>query len=414
MMKYWLILFSLFLALSLIPCRIVAADGGIEIVNSDAHADFPQSVTFNLEARAATNIVDIDIECQVLRRSLVPVVCRSDVEFNSDQYVMVSWTWDMQATGGVPPGTGIEYRWLIEDASENTYASPYYTVEYDDLRYNWRGITSGNMTLWWYEGDSSFAQRLLDAADEAAARLTAEFGVSLEQSIQFYIYADAWDLQSSLVNPDIWTGGQAFPDYGVIMIGIEVDNLGWGQRTVAHELGHLVVGQLIYGPFGWLPTWLSEGIAMNAEGGLTENFQHSLDSAIANNTLFSVRSITSSFPSDSDEAILCYAESHSIVRFLVNNYGSDELLELLDLFKQGNTDDEALFQIYGFDSDGLNDNWRENLGLGPQPTVTPAPTQALVAKGFVLSAPYIALITIVVILLGFTAFLGFTLIRRGR
>ena len=415
-MKYCLALVLLVLALTLIPCSIAAAAGGIEVIESDAQADFPQSVTFSLETRASTDIVDIDIECQVVRRSLVPVVCRSDVDFDANEHVMVSWIWDMQDSGGVPPGTDIEYRWLIEDASGNTYTSPYATVRYDDLRYNWRGMTSDNITLWWYEGDSSFAQQLIDAADGAAARLTAEFDVSLDQPVKFYIYADAWDLQSSLVNPDIWTGGQAFPDYGAIMIGIEVDNLDWGKRTVAHELGHLVVGQLVYGPFGWLPTWLSEGIAMNAEGELSDNFQDSLDSAISSDTLFSVRSIASAFPSDATEAIICYSESHSIVKFLIDNYGSEQFLQLLNLFKQGSTDDEALFQIYGYDTDGLNENWRSSLGLGPQPTVTPTPTPSPSAGGneFVLSAPYIALITILVVLCGLTVFLGFTFIRRWR
>jgi len=415
-MKYCLALVLLVLALALIPCRMATADGGIEVVSSDAQADFPQSVTFSLEARASTDIVDIDIECQVIRRSLVPVICRSDIDFDANEYVMVSWIWDMQDSGGVPPGTEIEYRWLIEDASGNTYTSPYATVRYDDLRYNWRGMTSDNITLWWYDGDSSFVQQLIAAANGAAARLTAEFDVSLEQPVKFYIYADAWDLQSSLVNPDMWTGGQAFPDYGAIMIGIEVDNLDWGKRTVAHELGHLVVGQLVYGPFGWLPTWLSEGIAMNAEGELADNFQDSLDSAISSDMLFSVRSIASAFPADATEAILCYAESHSIVKFLIDNYGSEQFLQLLDLFKQGSTDDEALFQVYGFDTDELNINWRASLGLGPQPTVTPTPTPSPSAGGdeFILSAPYIALITIVVVLCGLTVFLGFTFIRRWR
>jgi hypothetical protein len=155
---------------------------------------------------------------------------------------------------------------------------------------------------------------------------------------------------------------------------------------------------------------------MNAQGELTENFQDSLDSAVLNDTLFSVRSIASSFPSDSDEAILCYAESYSIVKLLIDNHGSEKFLALIDLFKQGATDDEALSQVYGFDTDGLNENWRASLGLGPQPVVTPAPTPSPSAGGdeFVLGAPYIALITIVVVLSVLTVFLGFTFIRRWR
>lgn len=414
MMKYCFALVLLMLALTLVTSGLASADSGIEVVSSDAKSVFPYSITFILETRASVDIVDIDIECRVLQRSLVPVTCRNEVEFDAGGYVTAIWDWDMQDTGGVPPGTEIEYRWLIEDASGNTYTSPYYAVTYDDLRYSWRSITSGDITLRWYEGDSSFAQQLIDAADEAVARLSAEFGVLLEQPVRFYIYANAWDLQGSLVNPDVWTGGVAYPAYDAIMIGIETDNLDWGKRTVAHELGHLIIGELVYGPFGWLPTWLDEGIAMNAEGELSDNFQDRLDQAISNDTLFSVRSIASSFPSDSDEAVLCYAESHSVVKFLVDHYGSEKFLGLLDVFRQGSTGDEALLQVYGFDTDGLNEAWRASLGLGPQPTVTPTPTASPDDDEFVLTAPYIALMSIVVVLCVLTVFLGFTFMRRWR
>jgi len=418
MKKYRLTLALMILILILIPQKVAAAGGDIEVLSSGAQPDFPYSVAFSIEAKASVDIVDIEIECRTLRRSLVPVVCRHDVDIDNARHVMVSWTWDMQDTGGAPPGIEIEYRWFIEDASGDTYTSPYYTVRYDDLRYKWRAITSGNITLWWYEGDSSFAQQLIDAADSASDRLTNEFDVSLQQNVDFYIYADTTDLQSSLVNPDIWTGGQAFPDYGTIMIGIAVNNLAWGMRTVAHELGHLVVGELVYGPFGWLPTWLSEGIAMNAEGELADNFQDSLDSAVSSNMLFSVRTIASAFPSNSEDAVLCYAESYSVVKFLKDNYGSDSFLDMLELLKEGTTDDDALESVYGFNTDGLNDRWRSSLGLGSQPTEssTPLPTATPFSQEqrFVLDAPYIALISIVSLLLGLTAFLVFPLIRRYR
>ena len=37
------------------------------------------------------------------------------------------------------------------------------------------------------------------------------------------------------------------------------------------------------------------------------------------------------------------------------------MLNLLTLFKQGNTYDEALTQVYDFDIEGLDNRWRETL-----------------------------------------------------
>ena len=55
------------------------------------------------------------------------------------------------------------------------------------------------------------------------------------------------------------------------------------------------------------------------------------------------------------------------MQFLIDNYGSDEILALLDVFKEGSTYDDALLEVYGFDMDGLDDLWRQSLGLEPRP-----------------------------------------------
>lgn len=347
------------------------AQDGITVLSSDALAQFPLAISFSLDAESASEITDVDLECRVERLSLVPVSCRVDADFTPGQRVAASWTWNMLETGGLPPGTEVEYWWLIEDASGQRIETPPKTVQFDDQRYDWSSLTSDQATIFWYEGDQSFAQELIDAAHEALERLANDLGVSLEQPAKFYIYASYWDLLGALVYPDIWTGGVAFPDYGTIAIGISLANLEWGKRAIAHELGHLVVHQYVFGPYGDLPTWLDEGLAQDAEGELRSDLQEQLDQAIANDTLFSVRSIASSFPADREEAKLCYAESYSVVQFLLDNYGSAKILELLDVFKEGSTYDDALFRVCGFDMDGLNALWRQSLGLGPQPTPTP-------------------------------------------
>ena len=193
-----------------------------------------------------------------------------------------------------------------------------------------------------------------------------------------------------MVYPQEWTGGVAFFDYGIIAIGISPGDLAWGKRAIAHELGHLVVHQAVFGPYGELPTWLDEGLAMDAEGNLRSDLQKKLDKAVTNDTLFSVRSISSSFPPDPDEAALCYAESYSVVQFLLDNYGRHKILELLNVFQEGSTYDDALNEVYGFDMDGLNTAWREGLGLGPQPTPDD--------EGSGISSYFIALIVVVAIL----------------
>jgi predicted RNase H-like HicB family nuclease len=54
------------------------------------------------------------------------------------------------------------------------------------------------------------------------------------------------------------------------------------------------------------------------------------------------------------------------------------MLELLYVFKQGSTYDDALEQVYSFDTAGLDDAWRLSLALNPRdgeptPQISPTP-----------------------------------------
>jgi len=407
MRRLFLLLIVALVLFAAVPTIGLAQDE-IAVIFSGAQAQFPYAITFQLEAESATEITDIDLEYRVERQSLVPVSCRVNVDFTQGQRVAASWTWDMLETGGLPPGTEVEYWWLIEDNAGHQIETSSAIVKFDDLRYDWNSLTSDQVTLFWYAGDLSFAQELIDAADDALESLAGAVGVSLEQPAKFYIYASSWDLLGALVYPDIWTGGVAFPDYGTIVIGVSPYDLAWGKRAIAHEIGHLVVHQAVSGPYSALTTWLDEGLAMDAEGELRSDLRSRLDVAIANDALFSVRSIAGSFPTDPEEARLSYAQSYSLVQFLIGEYGSDKILELLDAFKEGSTCDDALLQVYGFDMDGLDALWRVSLGLGPEPMPTPAQT------GWGLPYPYIVLIVVVAILGILTIYLAFSLLRRMR
>lgn len=392
------ILFSLSTAL--------LAQGEITVISSDAETQFPSTITFSLEAEAATDITDIELVYRKNGESLIPVSSRVDVDFIPGQLVTASWTWDMLETGGLPPGTEIDYWWLIEDAAGHKLETSTATIAFDDLSHDWRSLASDQVSIFWYEGDLSFVQELVDAADEALERLAVEIGVALEQPVKIYIYASSGDLRNALIYPQEWTGGIAFSGYGIVIIGISPDNLAWGKRAIAHEMGHLVVHQALSGFYGHLPVWLDEGLAMDAEGDLRSDLQTLLNEAIAHDTLFSVRSISSSFPTDPDEARLCYAESYSLVQFLIDTYGSGKMLNLLGVFNEGNTYDDAMLEVYGFNVDGLNAAWRGSLSLGPQPSPIPGGD----ASGF--PALYIALVATVVILSVLPIYLALSFRRR--
>lgn len=337
---------------------------------------FPTSLTFSISAKSTTDIDQIILRYKINEITTVSVTSEIDLQFNTAPTVKTSWEWDMRKAS-LPPGAEVQYSWRIEDAAAHEFVTTWETVRFDDSRYHWKGLTEDKMTLFWYEGDQSFAQGLLDAGNATLQKLARDTGAYPEQAVKVYIYASSSDLQGAMIYPQEWTGGVAYPEYGILAIGVSPDNLAWGKRAMSHELAHLVTYQMTFNPYSDIPTWLNEGLSMYAEGDLEMGFKLLLDDAIAEDRLISVQTLSSNFPTDPQEAELSYAESYSLVEFLVHNYGREKMLNLLGVFKQGSSYDNALEKVYGFDTAGLDEMWRLSLGLGPRqtsPTPTPHPT----------------------------------------
>ena len=358
------------------------ADNGISVLDSSVEIHFPSELVFHLEAESHANIVDARLHYQVDKMNYAQVTSEAWPDFAPATRIKTSWAWDMRKVS-LPPGAAITYWWTIEDAEGKTNGTSPSVAHFDDPNYHWQALTDGGapeesktfqgeggeLNLFWYEGNGSFGQELMDACQEGLARLTRNLGTYPEKPIKIYIYASAEDLRRAMVFPMEWSGGVAFTEFGIIAIGISPSKLDWGKRALVHELTHLVVHQAIFSPYGRLPTWLDEGLAMYNEGKLEPYLDSYLQKAISEDKLLSVRSLCSPFSAEPEKAYLSYAQSYSMVEYLLSNYGQDKMLSLLTLFKQGSTYDEALAEVYGFDIDGLDSRWGRSL-ISPAVTVS--------------------------------------------
>jgi hypothetical protein len=374
------LIFCLFL-LILSP-GLVQAQGELTVLNSSVVAIFPSQLSFSLSARSNVNITDVRLCYTVDRTSFAQITSEAYIEFMPSTNVDVSWTLEMVKIGGLPPGSTVEYWWRVTDASGNKVETAPVQVQFDDTRYTWRSLTQGKVTIYWYSGDDSFAQELMAATQQALVRLAEDTGAYLEKPVKLYIYASTEDLQGAMIYPQEWTGGVAFTRFGIIAIGISPGNIDWGKTAIAHELTHLVIHQVTLNPYNDLPTWLDEGLAMYNQGMLGPEFATYLSRAIAEDRLISVQSLSSPFSAYAEEAILSYAESYSLVEFLITNYGQGKMLELLNTFRQGSGYDDALQTVYGFDMDGLDKLWRDYVTKQYQSAAVEWMHPALATAGF--------------------------------
>ncbi len=376
--KFFLVFLVLSLAFLARPSSVNAI-APLEARSDEAVLNFPNTVTFQAQISTSADIKSVVLEYGATQLTCGEVVAKAFPQFSPGKNVNVEWTWDMRQSGSIPPGANIWWRWRTTDANGQVSVSETKNITWLDSTYQWQTLTDQDLRIHWYRGDQAFAREVLSAARQGLALNQESAGLEPDGVIDIYIYGDYDALRSAVLYSPSWTGGQAFPDFNIVIIGISPDNLEWGKDATVHELTHVLVGHLTFSCLGDVPTWLNEGLAVYSEGGLDSSSQRQLDQAIQQDALLTVRSISGGFSEVADKANLSYSQSYSIVKFLVETYGQPKMNELLLALRDGTTIDAALVKVYGFDVEGLEDAWRNGIGAkaraaAPNPTATPQPT----------------------------------------
>ena len=375
----------LFIAVSMVAAAAIAigpppamAQGATPVILSDeAVVDFPESVTFRLNLDENTAISEATLTYQLGRSGCLQAGTQVPVEVDGPE---LEWTWVMSRSGNPPPGAQMWWQWTLTDAAGNITVTPRQEVTFTDERFDWRTVEAGGtgdeapIRLHWYEGDE-VGPILLGAAVAGLDRLEQDIGVELDGQVTFFIYGNTADMREALLYSQDWVGGAAFADYNTILIGVEPDQAeDWGSSTVRHELAHLVIGQFAQSCLGGgLPTWLSEGLAVYAEGEPDDTTQRDVEMGIEFDAFAPVRSLNGAFPARGGEATSAYSQSYSLVAYLLDNYGQEKMQQLLLALADAAGYDDALEQVYGFNADGLEEAWRAAIGA-PERAIPPTPT----------------------------------------
>ena len=354
----------LFVLMTAFSVPAAAQDTGIWVVDEKVDAVFRDHITFEVSLGSDQLIENVSLLYKVESIGL-SVTSRGDAEFDPGTAVTARFTID-QEKDYLPPGSVLEYWWKIEDTAGSTLTTDHQTFTYLDERREWQSLTNARLSLFWYKGDEDFGQSLFDRANETLDQIELEAGVQVEMPIKIFIYGSHSDLMNAIdVGAQEWTGGLAFTEQGVIVLGVAARDLDFALVALPHELTHLVIHQATDNPFGGLPTWLDEGLAVYMSGEIDASwrgYRELVRRQVKNNELISLQTLSSSFPSDPDEAMQSYAQSGLVVEYIIDQFGTEAMSDLLGIFAEGSTYDDALTQALNLDTWGLDNAWRENIG----------------------------------------------------
>ncbi|OVE76584.1 hypothetical protein BVX97_00720 [bacterium E08(2017)] len=229
----------------------------------------------------------------------------------------------------------------------------------------------GKHFIIYHKDNERFASKVLSRAEKEYRRITNSLGFSRksgfwlwEDRARVYLYSNKQEFQLATDAPG-WANGRA--DYKSRTIhGIEGNNI-FVDSVLPHEIAHLIFREFI-GFDSNVPLWLDEGVAQWEDPIARDKARRAARVLFDQNKLMSLAQITSmdvQTLAESEKAVEFYAQSVSLVGFMIEKYGTQRFTTFCRQLRDGRSMDDALRFTYpqGLRSiKELEVRWSKSLG----------------------------------------------------
>lgn len=338
-----------------VAARQTVAEAEVVVASESATAAFPDGIDFAIEASSPDGIAEAEL---LWRPALEETLTLALPEVEPGKTVDLDHRVELGA-GALPPGLDVHYRWRFTEADGDVAETPERTVLWEDGRFDWLPLGDGPATVYAYSGDAAFQADVLASTEATIERLNRRFGAELTDPVRIWVYASGDDLTGALApNSEPWIAGAAYPWFGLVQAVLPTGDQAELARVIPHEISHLVLYQATQNPFNGPPAWLDEGLATLAQGSGQAELWVRVAGAAEAGELDRLRTLNRQFPYDADGALLAYAQSLSVVQYIVDTYGETGLSKLIAVFREGVSYDEAVERALGIGLDDLDEAWR--------------------------------------------------------
>ncbi len=335
------------------------AQGELLPLKIAVHYDFAQRIRFEVQADASLNLQNPRVWFQVEGQPFTEQITMQSL---GDGRLIAEYT----RLEMIPPFAYLVF-WIEAEQGSRSLLSPRYRFRYLDNRFSWQMRQEGAIRLFWYEGDTRFAQMLLDVALRGVQGIESQLGLSLDAPLEIYVYPSSAELQSAVPYGGFgWESGHASPKLGVALVAITPgpNQSLVAERLIPHEMLHLLLYRRLGKGYDSLPLWLREGLAKMVELDPDADAERVVRQALAKGTSIPFRDLCQTFPSEAGLAYLSYAQSLLFVRYLLETYGKSALNELLRTYADGVGCEQGVVKVYNKSLSALEYEWRVTLGGG--------------------------------------------------
>lgn len=274
----------------------------------------------------------------------------------------------------LPPFAEVTYWWEYRLPSGERIRTASEVFAYVDNRFDWETASDDGVEIHWVTGDRATMMQALTVAQDARAQMQWALQTPNPADVAIYIYPSRTDLASAMQLTGLdWAGAIAYPEPGIVLISIPPTQEAFVAigRDIPHELAHKALYDTL-GEQGYasLPTWLVEGLATYFETSPDTDHALALANAHEQGDLIPLANLCAPFPEEADRALLAYAQSGSVVRYLREQVGWSGIRDLLNAYADGMACNTGTQEALGMDLAQLEWDWRVWLEQDAQPTST--------------------------------------------
>ncbi len=156
-----------------------------------------------------------------------------------------------------------------------------------------------------------------------------------------------------------WVNGfTQFPENKIVLKTPDFSNTNLNQfkKLIIHEVIHSLQSQYI--PLSLTPTWFNEGLAVYYSDIYNLNDRIIISKALVRNNIIPIDMISNFLDMNPAEAVLAYAESSSIIEFIIQNNGTESIKNILLNIKEGKTFSEAFEMVTNIELNQLQYYWK--------------------------------------------------------
>ncbi len=373
-----------FLSAALGIMLLLASGGGAEddeqrpapvrVLSTSASIDFPNEVVLTLEAESDVRIEEIRLHYRLGRQRVRSYGYPS---FEPSKRVRADFVIRTGGSRYLPSGVDITYHYNIQDAEGNETETDDFLLEYKDPAYEWERVEYGGLTVLYHDRPARLVE---EAARDVAARIEdvkSLLGMEEARPQKAVIFNSGGEARRSFpvvsdrAARDHLYAGFAYGEYDLFLLA------GLSRSGMVHEMTHLLMDEAIDSPLATMPAWLNEGLAMYFEPGGGSGRDSSLLQALRRGELSPLRNMDG-IPGRPRDVGLFYAQSRSVVRYLMDVYGHDRMSSMLAAINDGDGVDEAARGAYGASLEYLEGEWRRWLSgrLSALPSAGPGASSA--------------------------------------